>query len=61
MLCRNVLRSAVQIAHDRFQADDRFTVQGDDHAEHAVRAGVLRPQADYHLFGGQVGHMHAHR
>ena len=39
-------RRTVQVAHDRHGRDDRFALQLHHHAEHAMRAGVLRSEVE---------------
>ncbi len=46
---------AVQVAHHRFQIDHRLAVQGDDHTEDAVGAGVLRTHIDHDLLCAYAG------
>ena len=41
-----LLLAAVQVADDRDDVLDELAVEGDDQAQHAVRAGVLRPHVD---------------
>jgi hypothetical protein len=36
----------VQVADDRFQADDVLAVEVDDQAQDAVRGGMVRPEVD---------------
>ena len=50
----DLLVIAVQIAHHRLKLVNRLAVERHDHAEHAVRAGVMRPQVDDQLIGLQA-------
>ncbi len=45
----NLLDAAVQIADHAFQAQDFFSVQAQDHSQHAVRGGMLRAHVDDQL------------
>ena len=45
-LLGQLLLAAVQVADDRDDVLDELAVEGDDEAQHAVRAGVLRPHVD---------------
>ena len=44
-----LLGAPVQIADDGLGVDDALALNGEDHAEDAVRAGVLRPHVEQHV------------
>ncbi len=50
----DLLVVAVQVAHHRFHIDHRLAVQGDNHTEDAVGAGVLRTYIDHDFLGAQA-------
>ena len=47
-----LLGGAVEVAHDRLDADDGLAVELHDEAEHPVGAGVLRPHVEGQLVWG---------
>src|SRR5215831_3865637 len=51
----NFLHAAVEIADVAIEIDDRFTIKLQHHAQHAVRAGMLRPHVEGHLWRVKQG------
>ena len=47
----NLFDAAVQIADHAFQAENFFAIQAQNHAQHAVRGGMLRAHVDDELVG----------
>jgi len=54
----DLLVVAVEVAHDRLQAFHRLAVERDDHAEHAVCAGMVRAEVDDQAVGLEAGGNH---
>jgi hypothetical protein len=50
----DLLQAAVQVAHDRSAVDDLLSVQAKHQTQHAVRAGVLRPEIEDELLGDEA-------
>ena len=44
-----LLDAAMEISHHDVRVDDLFAVEAQHHAQHAVRAGMLRPHVDHEL------------
>jgi hypothetical protein len=53
-LLRELLFAAMQVADDGDDVLDELSVERDDQAQHAVRAGVLRPHVDDHFVEGET-------
>ena len=53
-LLGELLFAAVQVADDGDDVLDELPVERDDQAQHAVRAGMLRPHVDDHFVEGQA-------
>ena len=48
-----LLNAGVQEAHIRHRVDDLFAVQLQQHTQHAMRAGMMRPHVEEHGLAGE--------
>src|SRR5215471_6886618 len=51
----NFLHPAMEIADVAVEIDDRLAIKLQDHAQHAMGAGVLRPHVERHLWRVEQG------
>jgi hypothetical protein len=56
LLLRRLLDARVQIADRRRRRDDGLSIELEHQAQHAMRAGVLRPHVDGHCFATDFSH-----
>ena len=60
LLLGGLLDAGVQVADRRHHRLDDLAIELQHQAQHAVRAGVLRPHVDGHRFGAQFSHGRTH-